>query len=313
VINNMVNKNKNRKRKALALTLGLGLAVGSLTMGTSAIVHANQQRPAESQNVHMDQGMSADDKANHQELLTLLKIDEQTFKQEQSSGKSLAEIAAAHKVSRQAVVDLLVKDMNQQIDKGLAEQSITVAIGKEMKANNIKEAQKMVDGQTAKDGQSAKEEQSAKDGLTTKDEQSAKDGLTTKDEQSAKDRPSVKDGQSAKDNRQSAKDGQSARNQQAQDRQIPQELLTLLKIDEQTFNKEQSSGKSLAEIGKTHDVSRQALVDFVVKDMKQQIDKGLAEKRITMEQASEMKTNAVEEAQKIVDKKMVVQPANTQK
>ncbi|MCC5467223.1 hypothetical protein [Pelosinus baikalensis] len=234
-----------KKKSVLALTLGLGLAAGSFTIGTSTIVHANQ-KPAGIQNMQTDHEKSMQDRPIPQEILTLLQIDEQTFKQEQSSGKSLAQIAAAHNVPRQAVVDLVVKDMNQQIDKGLAEKRITVVQANEMKANAVEQAQKVVDGQP----------------------------IGTP---------------------------------------IPQEILTLLQIDEQTFEQEQSSGKSLAQIAAAHNVSRQAVVDLVVKDMNQQIDKGLAEKRITVAQANEMKANAVEEAQKVVDKKMVGQPANPQR
>ena len=43
--------------------------------------------------------------------------------------------------------------------------------------------------------------------------------------------------------------------------------------------------------------------------MNQQIDTGLADKRITVEQAKEMKTNAVEKVRQIVDKNLMEQPA----
>jgi len=191
---------------------------------------------------------------NHQEMLTLLQIDGQTFKQELSSGKSLAEIGATHNVPRQAIVDLVVKNMNQQIDNKLA---TDVARAKEMKANVVEIAQKMVDGQ-----------------------------------------PMAQMGSDTMHNRQNP---------------ITQELLTLLKIDAQTLDQEQRSGKSLAEIGATHNVSRQAVVDLVVKNMNRQIDTGVAEQRITGLQATAMKTNAADKAQIVVDKNMMEQPVNSQR
>ena len=253
----MNNKMNNKKvRKVLALTLGLGLAVGSLTMGTSTIVHASQ-KPAEIQNMQMNDNTTVNDnktvndkqnsqdannKQNLKEMLKLLKIDEPTFAQEQTSGKSLAEIAATHNVSRQAVLDLVVKNMNRQINQGVKDKSITKEQATAMRTNAATQAQQVVDGKAG-----------------------------------------------------------------ASDRQLPRELLTLLQIDEQTFKQEADSGKSLAEIGAAHNVSRQAVIDVVVKDMNENIDKGLAEKRITAEQATEMKTNYVAQAQQMVDQKMAVQ------
>ena len=103
-------------------------------------------------------------------------------------------------------------------------------------------------------------------------------------------------------------------NQNVQDKQQNlQELLTLLKIDEQTFAQEQSSGKSLAAIAATHNISRKAVVDLVTKNMNQQIDKGLADKRITVEQVKEMKTNVVQKVQEMVDRSTVEQPTQPQK
>ena len=220
-------------KKILALTLGLGLAVGSLT-GSYTIAQANE-KPVGIQNMQKGHERPMYDKANHQEMLTLLKIDEQTFKQEADSGKSLAEIAAAHNVPRQAVVDLIVKNMNQRIDKGLADKRITMEQANEKKTNVVEKAQKRVD--------------------------------------------------------------------KKHDRQNSQEMLTLLKIDEQTFKQEKDSGKSLGEIAAAHNVSKQAVVDLIVKNMNQHIDKGLADKSITVEQANEKKSNVIDKAQKMVDMK----------
>lgn len=249
-----------KKKSILALTLGLGLAVGSLTMGAYAIVQANE-RPAGMEHMQMGREKPMHDKENRQEILNLLQIDEQTFKQEKDSGKSLAEIAAAHNVSRQAVIDLVVKNMNQHIDKGLAENRITAEKANEMKTNAVEHAQKMVDGQHM--------------GFN-KMHGSKKFG----NEKPMHGKP-------------------------MHGRLNHQEMLALLQIDEQTFKQEADSGKSLAEIASAHNVSRQDVIDVVVKNMNQHIDKQLAEAHLTVEQADEMKTHAAEKAQEMVDKKMM--------
>ena len=69
--NKMNNKTNNKKvRKILALTLGLGLAVGSLT-GSYTIAQANE-RPAGIENTQTGHEKLIFDKADHQEILTLL-------------------------------------------------------------------------------------------------------------------------------------------------------------------------------------------------------------------------------------------------
>ena len=261
--NKMNNKTNNKKvRKILALTLGLGLAVGSLT-GSYTIAQANE-RPAGIENTQTGHEKLIFDKADHQEILTLLQIDEEAFKKDVDSGMSLTEIAASYHISRRPVVDAVVNNINKQIDKGLADKRITVEQANELKANSVKKAQMIVDIKPI--------------GFDNVNDKQAPQG--------ANDQQASKDGN-----------------------QNLQEMLTLLKIDAQTFQQEQASGKSLAGIAAAHNVPRQAVVDLVTKDMNKQIDTGLAEKRITAEQAKEMKTNAVQKVQEIVDRSMVEQPA----
>jgi len=281
------NKMNNKKvKKILALTLGLGLAVGSLT-GSYTIAQANQ-KPAEIQNMQMGHEKPMFDKADHQELLTLLQIDEQTFNQEVDSGKSLTEIAGSYHIPRQAVVEVVVKSINKQIDKSLADKRITVEQANEMKTNAVEKVKKMVDIKPM--------------GFENVNDEQGHQGVN--DKQNPQD-VNDEQGHQGVNNKQNPQDAN--KNQNLQD------MLTLLQIDAQTFQQEQSSGKSLAKIAAAHNVSRQAVVDLVTKDMNQQIDTGLAEKRITAEQANEMKDNAVQKAQEIVDKSMVEQPAQPQK
>ena len=340
-----------KNRKALALTLGLSLAVGSLTIGTSTIAHANQA-PAGIHN--MQRGT---EQPIQQEMLTLLQIDEQTFRQEKDSGKSLREIATAHNVARQDVVNLLVKDMTGQIDQGVADKRFTTEQAQDMKINAVDRAQKMVDGlpmgptmgpiefdiaqgpemngqerpmmnkpipqEMLKllkvDEQTFKQEQSSGKSLSdmavahnvprqdvvdlvVKNMNQQIDKRLTEERITAAQATEMK--ANAVDRAQKMVDGQRMGPMgpdKMHNRPIPQEMLSLLKTDEQTFRQQQSSGKSLADIAATHNVPRQDVVDLVVKDMSRQIDKGVTEKRFTVAQATEMKTKAVVEAQKIVD------------
>lgn len=246
------------KKSLLALTLGVSLAVGSLVMGTYTMAQANQ-RPA---GMEQEEGRPEKherpmfNKEHQQELLALLQIDEQTFKQEKSSGKSLAEIGAEHNVSRQEIVDLVLKHMNQHLDKGVAEGRLTNEQANEMKTHAAERAQGMVDGKHTGFG---------------------------------KMHGDKKDGHR-----------QPMHNQQNQ-----QDLLNLLQIDEPTFKQEIDSGKSLGQIATAHNVSRQDIVDLMVKHMNQHIDKGLSEGRLTEEKANEMKSHAVEKAQEMIDHNMM--------
>ena len=245
-----------KKKSILALTLGLGLAVGSLTMGAYSVIQAHE-RPAGMGHMQMNHEKPMYDKENHQEMLNLLQIDEQTFKQEKDSGKSLTEIAALHHVSRQTVIDLVVKHMNQHIDKGLAEGRISAEQANQMKTNAADKAQKMVDGQ-----------------------------------QMGFDK---KHGPRKCGNEQPM-NGKPMHNSLNQ-----QEMLTLLQIDEQTFKQEADSGKSLTEIGLAHNVPRQDIIDLIARNMNQHNEKGLADQRISVEQANEMKAHAAEKVQNMVD------------
>ena len=257
-----------KSKKALALTLGLGLAVGSLTMGVATIAQANE-KPARIQHMQIGHQRTIYDQVNHNELLTLLQIDEQTFEQETYSGKSLAQIGSAHKASRQAIIDVVVNHMNHQIDKGLRDNRITAAQATKMKTNAVETAQRMIDrqpmGPMGPMGPMALMEHMGPMGPMGFDKM--------------------------------------------HNRPVSPEMLILLQTDEQTFIQEQRSGKTLAQIATIHNVSRQAMVNLVVKEMSQHIDQGVTDNRITAAQATEMKTNAVDRAQKMVDKNMMEHPA----
>lgn len=71
---------------------------------------------------------------NNKALLTLLKIDSDTLKQEFKAGKSLADIAAEKKVPEQQVIDLMVKDSTQRIDQSVKSGKLTQDKADQMKA-----------------------------------------------------------------------------------------------------------------------------------------------------------------------------------
>ena len=347
-----------RNKKTLALTLGLGLAVGSLTMGTATIGQANQ-RPAGMQNMQMGHQRTIYDQVNHNEMLALLKIDEQTYKEEADSGKSLAQIGAAHHASRQAILDLVVRHMNHQIDKGLRDNRITAAQAIEMKTNAVVTAQKMIDRQPMGsvgamgpigfdkmhnrpvspemltllqiDEQTFREEQNsgntlAQIAITHNVSRQAMVDLVVKEmshhiDQGVADKL-ITAAQATEmkinivDRAEKMVDGQFMGPMgfdNMHNRPVSPEMLTLLQIDEQTFRQEQSNGNTLAQIAASHNVSRQAVVDLVVKNMIQQIDQRVADNRMTAAQATEMKTNAEDQAQKMVDKNMMEHPVHPQK
>lgn len=328
-----------KKKSALALTLGLGLAVGGLTLGVPTTTHANQ-RPAGIHNTQTGHEKPISNQDDHPQMLALLQVDEQTFQQEVNSGKSLMEIGASHNVSRQTIIDLIVKNMTQQIDKSVADKSISAQQATEMKTNAVEKAQQMVDLKPMGVNK-MHDEQALQDMLTLLkiDEQTFKQEVNSGkslteigsthniprqdivnllaknmtqqiDKGLAEKHITAQQAEEMKTNaEQKAQDMVDRKTlivDEAQSKQNHQEMLTLLQVDEQTFKQEVDSGKSLKEIGASHNVPRQEIVDLVVKNMTQQIDKALLEKHITAPQAEDMKTTTVQNAQEIVDKSMLV-------
>lgn len=142
------------KRKGLlAIALGITLTLGGLTLGHDNLVQAQRDPGAVQTNQqqcdrpdHKGMGFHREDRQkDHQEMLTLLKMDEKAFMEARKSGKTLAQIAEAQGVDRQTVVDLMVKHMNRHIDQGVADGRIPADKASDMKAKAVERAQKMVD------------------------------------------------------------------------------------------------------------------------------------------------------------------------
>jgi len=327
-----------KKKSALALTLGLGLAVGSLTMGVPTTTHANQ-RPAGIHNTQTNHEKALINQKDHQEMLALLQFDEQNFQQEIDKGKSLMEIGASHNVSRQTIVDLIVKSMIHQIDKAVVDKEITSQQATEMKTNAVEKAQQIVDLQPMGinkmhdkqalqemltvlqiDEQTFKQEIDSGKSLTEigtihniarQDivDLIAKNMTQQIDNGLAEKQITAQQAEEMKTNvMQKAQDMVDRKTlivDEAQSRQNHQEMLAVLQIDEHTFKQEVDSGKSLTQIAAAHNIPRQDIVDLVMENMMQQIDKALAEKNVTPQQAEEMKTNAMQKVQEMVDKSML--------
>jgi DNA-binding phage protein len=71
----------------------------------------------------------------HEELLTLLKMDEQALKEELKAGKSLVEIATTKGVTKEQLVDALIKEANKHIDQKVEDGKLTEEQAKEFKTN----------------------------------------------------------------------------------------------------------------------------------------------------------------------------------
>lgn len=67
------------------------------------------------------------------------------------------------------------------------------------------------------------------------------------------------------------------------------ELLSLLKVDAQTFRAEMKAGKSLAVVAKEHGVAEQTLKDFLLKQMQQHLDDAVKAGRVSADKAETMK------------------------
>lgn len=77
-------------------------------------------------------------------------------------------------------------------------------------------------------------------------------------------------------------------------------LLEVLKVDAETFKSERQAGKSMLTIAQEHGVSEQTLVDFMVKQGQQRLEKGVSDGRITAEKAAELKGNMEQRVAKMI-------------
>jgi hypothetical protein len=88
------------------------------------------------------------------------------------------------------------------------------------------------------------------------------------------------------------------------------QLLSLLKIDQATLQKERQSGKSLVEIAKEKGVSEQQVMDAVIEQRTANIDAAAAAGRMTKERADELKAAMTEQVKQMVNSKDCIPGSN---
>jgi hypothetical protein len=135
------------KKKLLPITLGLALMA---LAGTAYAQSATTSTSTDTSTEHKAQGFKGGDKVKlggiaNQELLTLLTIDEATLHTELKAGKSLAAIGEAKGVSKQQIIELLVKQDADRLAKAVTDGKITQAQADERKAKQLEEITKRVD------------------------------------------------------------------------------------------------------------------------------------------------------------------------
>ncbi|WP_139492566.1 hypothetical protein [Brevibacillus dissolubilis] len=80
-----------------------------------------------------------------EELATLLNLDQDALKEQLQSGKSLAEIAEAQGVTKQAVIDLLVSEHQARLDQAVTDGKLTAEKAAEMKTDMETRVTEMVE------------------------------------------------------------------------------------------------------------------------------------------------------------------------
>ena len=134
------------KKKLLPITLGLAL------MAIAGTAYAQSATTPTTTNSSFHQ-KAAGDKTRlgghapmvNQELLTLLKLDEATFHTELKAGKTLAAIGEAAGVTKQQIIDLLVSQDAAKLAQAVTDGKITQAEADTRKAKQLENVTKRVD------------------------------------------------------------------------------------------------------------------------------------------------------------------------
>ena len=79
------------------------------------------------------------------------------------------------------------------------------------------------------------------------------------------------------------------------------ELLNLLKLDQQALHEKRAAGQTLAEIAEAQGVTRQQLIDVLVKQHEAQLAKAVEEGKLTQEQADTQKATISDKVTKMID------------
>ncbi|MDF2568997.1 MAG: hypothetical protein K0R55_601 [Sporomusa sp.] len=138
--------NKNKKwllavGVAAMITVN-GIAMAAMTPAQPEAANNNNKHAFVGKGDFKDKGFKED----FSKLIKLLKIDEQTFKNEMKKGKTLVAIAGEHGVSEQVLKDFAIKQMTQRIDDGVKAGRITAEQAAKMKAGMSERVSQMING-----------------------------------------------------------------------------------------------------------------------------------------------------------------------
>ena len=133
---------------ALALAVPAVAAFSGSETGSATDQIANTATTAELSATLQGQTVSVDGEEGSKgaALAELLGVEQSELRDALRSGESLGDFAAANGVERQVVVDELVSNMNERIDRGVENGRVTAEQAAEMKAGAVERAEAIVDG-----------------------------------------------------------------------------------------------------------------------------------------------------------------------
>ncbi|MGQ7279114.1 hypothetical protein ACT91Q_14195 [Brevibacillus thermoruber] len=183
---------------------------------------------------------------SNEELLALLKLDEEKLQSELKAGKSLAEIAKEQGVSTDELVSLLTKQQEEHLAAAVKEGKLTQEQADKLKETISERVQHIVEDTHLGKGFGKFFVKFPGFGSN-------------------------------------------------------EELLALLKLDEEKLQSELKAGKSLAEIAKEQGVSTDELVSLLTKQQEEYLATAVKEGKLTQEQADKLKESISERVQHIVE------------
>jgi uncharacterized protein YidB (DUF937 family) len=131
------------KKKSILSIASAGIALMAITGSAFADTATTPASPTSStQQAHRGHHKG---QFNNQQLLSLLKIDAPTLQQDLKSEQSLADIASAQGVNEQDVINLLVQQSTDRINKAVAAGKLTQDKATQREANLSAQVKKMVE------------------------------------------------------------------------------------------------------------------------------------------------------------------------
>lgn len=322
----MMSKNK---KWMVAIGVLTTMTVSGLAMAASTAEKtdaASGKRGVEKRGFKHHKGQRPENK----ELLALLKMDAETFRNEMKAGKTLAEVAKERGVSEQQLKDVMIRQMTERIDAGVKAGKLTTEQADKLKADMDQRVSDRINRKAPVgdmhhgrrhhrmdntellallklDQEAFRSEMRA--GKTLAEvakergvaEQQLKDVIIK--QMTERIDAGVKAGKLTAEKADKIKANMDQRVSEQINRKGPMkghfqhrrhmdnsELLALLKMDAETFRTEIKSGKSLADIAKERGVSEKQLKEVMIKQMTERIDASVKAGRLSEEKAAEMKS-----------------------